>query len=132
MAHEEILQETKFNAGIDIALNLATLFKQGDFFSFKGEYVMYHNKLELAEVNMSPKFRNKPDAGKEVKDIKKNGMPAFKLYNRKMTYGKKVPQKLLEEVKIYLTEYHQSLLFWRDKFGYGMPQKDDITKAAWR
>ncbi|KKK79774.1 hypothetical protein LCGC14_2830140, partial [marine sediment metagenome] len=44
--------------------------------------------------------------------------------------GKKV--LLVDDVKTFLSDYEKCLIYWKDKFGYGMPLKEDMKKAAWR
>ena len=53
----------------------------------------------------------------------------YKKYLRRVDHNKKVPKKLNERIKEFLTKYENSLMFWRDKFGYGMPLKDDSRYA---
>ncbi len=52
-------QETKFNAGVDIALNLSRLIKEAEFYASNGNYPMWHIKLEAVERRMWSKFRKK-------------------------------------------------------------------------
>jgi len=132
---EPITQETLFNAGVDIALDISRLVKQAEYYASIGDYPMWHLKLEAIERRMWPKFRGNKDARKEIEDINKNNIGEYRRYLKKVTNQKgrgRVSKKLTETVKTYLIEYEKSLIYWRDEFGYGMPLKEDARKAAWR
>lgn len=121
----DFVQETRFNAGVDIALDISRLFKQAEIYATSGDYVMWHLKLEAIERKMSPKFRIKKESNEEINDIRKKGTPPFKKYVLKYERNKKISRNLNDEIKLYLVTYERSLHYWRDKFGYGMPLKDD-------
>ena len=121
----DFVQETRFNAGVDIALDISRLFKQAEIYATSGEYVMWHLKLEAIERKMSPKFRIKKESNEEIDDIRQKGTPPFKKYILKYERNKKISRNLNDEIKLYLVTYERSLHYWRDKFGYGMPLKDD-------
>ena len=126
-------KETQFNAGIDTALEISSLAKQAEIYASGGNYPMWYMKLEAWERWMSPKFRDKKDiAGKEVKELKLKYMGEYKKYLKKIEHNRKISKGLNVSIKTFLTEYENSLMFWRDKFGYGMPTKEDLAKAAWR
>ena len=125
-------QEAKFNAGISIALDIFNIFKQAEYFSSMGDYRMWHTKLEANERKMWPKLKKKQEALDELKSIKQKGMPSFRLYIKRSDRHKQISGRLFDDVKLYLTEYEKSLTYWRDVFGYGMPLKEDMSKAAWR
>lgn len=125
MEQPQILRETQFNAGVDIALNISRLFKEAEYYASHGDYPMWHIKLENIERRMWTKFRDKKEAEEENENIKKKGMPQLKRYLTKTDNGKKISKALTDDVKIFLSEYEKSLIYWRDKFGYGMPMKDD-------
>lgn len=118
-------QETLFNAGVDTALQISKLAKQAEMYSTIGDYQNQHLKYESMELWMSPKFRIKEKADQELTDIKEKYTENFKKYLTKISKGKKISKPLSEDVKEFLTKYGKCLMFWRDKFGYGMPLKDD-------
>ena len=137
-----INQETLFNAGIDTALQISKLAKQAEYFASNGDYPMWYIKLEAWERWMSPKIRptktkksedikkkGKVSASEEIENLKNKYIEDYKKYLRRVDHDKKVPKKLNERIKEFLTEYENSLMFWRDKFGYGMPLKDDARFA---
>ena len=130
--HEEVNQETKFNAGVDIALDISRLFKQAEVYATQGEYGIWHLKLEAIDRKMSPKFRKVEEAKNEIDVINKEWEEPWEKFTRRYKRGSIIPRKLNDTIKLYLVTYEKALHFWRDKFGYGMPQKDDLTKAAWR
>ncbi len=132
MADEDLSQDAKFNAGISIALDIFNTFRQGRYFASTGDYLNWHIYLEANERQMSPRFRVKEDANEELRKVHEKGMPFFKKYVKKMQHDKRVKQELYDNVKSYLIEYEECLIYWRDKFGYGMPLKEDMRKAAWR
>lgn len=125
MDDTQILRETQFNAGVDIALNISRLFKEAEYFASTGNYQMWHIKLEAIERRMWTKFRQKKEAKEELETIESEGEPFFRKYILKDMHGKKMSKALIDDVKLFLTTYEKSLIFWRDKFGYGMPMKDD-------
>jgi len=122
---EPITQETLFNAGVDIALDISKLVKQAEYLSHQGNYPEWHLKLEAIERRMWTNFRNNKDARKEIEDINKNNIEGYRRYLKKMNHGKRISKILMEDIKTYLVDYEKSLIFWRDKFGYGMPSKED-------
>ena len=136
-----IEQETLFNAGVDTALQISKLAKQAEYFASNGDYPMWYMKLEAWERWMSAKFRatktkkevdgkkGKVSASKEIEGIKNEYIEDYKKYLRRIDHNKKIPKKLNETIKEFLTKYENSLMFWRDKFGYGMPLKDDSRYA---
>ncbi len=124
-----ILRETQFNAGVDIALNISRLVKEAEFFSSQGNYPMWHIKLEALERRMWTKFREKQKALDEITNIKTNGLPRMRKYLSKYDRGRGISNKLNDDIKLYLSDYEKALIFWRDKFGYGMPMKDDSRFA---
>lgn len=133
MNEPQINTETQFNAGIDTALEISSLAKQAEIYASAGNYPMWYMKLEAWERWMSPKFRDKKDtAGTEIHNLKILYMEDYKKYLKKIQNNRKVKKELNVKVKTFLTEYETSLMFWRDKFGYGMPTKEDLAKAAWR
>ena len=129
MEEPQIARETQFNAGVDIALNLSKLVKEAEYFASSGNYPMWNIKLEAVERRMWTKFRDKTEARKEIEEIKKNGMPLFRKYLMKYDLNKKISKTLTDDIKIFLSDYEKSLIYWRDKFGYGMPMKDDARFA---
>ena len=124
-----INQETAFNAGVDTALQISRLAKQAEVYASSGDYPMWHIKLEAWERWMSSKFRDKDKAKEEIDEIKKKNLPQFRIYLLKYSKGKKIPTALVDNIKIYLSTYEKSLMYWRDKFGYGMPVKSDSRYA---
>ena len=129
MEEPQIARETQFNAGVAIALDIFRLLKEAEFFSSQGNYPMWQTKLEAAERRMWTKFREKKEAKEEIIGIKEKGMPNFKMYLTKQEGNKRITRDLTNEVKIFLGDYEKSLIYWRDKFGYGMPMKDDSRFA---
>ncbi len=125
MPEPTILRETQFNAGIDIAMNISRLIKEAEYYASNGNYPMWHIKLEATERRMWTKFRDKKDAEKELNDVKDKGMPLFKKYLIKHQRKRKIPEPMKINIKIFLADYEKVLIYWRDKFGYGMPLKDD-------
>ena len=132
MAYEQPVQETKFNAGVDIALDISRLFKEAEYFSFNGKYPLWHLKLESIERRMWTKFEKDAERKKEIKKIHSDNIKEYRIYLRKISLGKIIPKNLMETIKTYLVEYEKLLICCRDKFGYGMPLKEDARKAAWR
>ncbi len=129
MPDYNIHQETLFNAGVDIALNISRLFKEAEFFASAGNYPMWFIKLEAVERRMWTKFRGKKEAEEEIVKIKGESMINYRKYLGKYVNNKKIKRDLTDDVKVFLTTYEKSLIFWRDKFGYGMPMKDDSRYA---
>ena len=125
MDNPPINRETQFNAGVDIALNISKLIKEAEYFASAGDYSMWHIKLEAIERRISPKIRKNKESMAEIEKIKEKGLPCFRKYLNRIDGERKVSSKLANDVKIFLTEYEKSLLYWRDVFGYGMPSKDD-------
>jgi|TARA_Y100000034_G_C6903255_1_gene418400 hypothetical protein len=121
----ELTPETKFNAGVDIALNISKLIKEAEYFASIGNYPMWHIKLEAVERRMWSKFREKEEAKNEVEKIKREAGGNFRRYLIKHDKNKKISNVLADNIKLFLSDYEKSLIFWRDKFGYGMPLKDD-------
>ena len=120
-----ITQETLFNAGVDTALQISKLAKQAEYFASIGQYPKQYLKYESMEMWMSPKFRSKKEAQDEIDKIKEKYIENFKKYIKKVELNKKIPRSMNEDVNKFLTVYGKCLMFWRDKFGYGMPVKDD-------
>ena len=129
MVEEPQTTETQFNAGVDIALNLSKLFKEAEYYASVGNYSAWFIKLEAAERRMWTKFRDKKKSADEIEDIKKKHMENFKKYMRKIDSGKNIRRDVLDSVKLFLSDYEKTLIYWRDKFGYGMPMKDDARFA---
>lgn len=129
MEEPQIQRETQFNAGVDIALNISRLFKEAEFYASIGNYPMWYIKLESIERRMWTKFREKEQAEEEVKKLKQKGMSHHKRYLIKYDNNKRISKTLTDEVKMFLTDYEKALVYWRDKFGYGMPMKDDARFA---
>lgn len=125
MPYPVVEQETLFNAGVDIALDISKLVKEAEFYASIGDFSRWHLKLEAIERRMWTKFREKKDAREEIEDLKDIGLGSLKIYLRRQESERKIPKMLFEKVKSFLTEYEKSLIYWRDKFGYGMPVKDD-------
>jgi len=120
-----VSSETQFNAGVDIALNLSRLIKEAEFYASSGDYPMWNIKLEAIERRMWTKFRESAEAMKEIQTIKKKGIVKFRKYLIKYDKNKKISNNLGDQIKTFLSDYEKALIFWRDKFGYGMPMKDD-------
>ncbi len=142
MEEPTIARETQFNAGVDIALNISRLIKEAEYYASAGNYPMWHIKLEAVERRMWTKFREKQPKGEEkpgkkkkesakeeIERIKGKGMPLFRKYLMKFDRNKRISNNLSDEIKTFLTDYEKSLIYWRDKFGYGMPMKDDSRFA---
>ena len=117
--------ETKFNAGVAIALQIHNLFRLSGIYKNSGEMQACHNQLESIEIWMWGKLRGKKEAREEIDAIKKKYFENFKRYVLKKQLKKKISRELFNQVKIYLDEYEKALIFWRDRFGYGMPAKED-------
>lgn len=129
MPQDEIARETLFNAGVDIALNISKIVKEAEYYASTGNYASWHLKLEAFERRMWTKFREKEEAEKEINKIKEIGLPKLRTFLLKSDSDKKISRALTDEVKGFLTTYEKSLIYWRDKFGYGMPLKDDARFA---
>ena len=126
---DDIARETQFNAGVDIALNISSLIKEAEFYASSGNYPMWHIKLEAVERRMWTKFRDKKEAKEEIEEIITKGMPNLKKYFNKYDKEGRISKQLTDDVKLFLSDYEKSLIYWRDKFGYGMPMKDDARFA---
>ena len=144
MEEHSLDQDAKFNAGISIALDIFNLFKQAEYFASQGDYEMWFIKLEAIERKMWTRFKKKEEAREEIRKLKENdnGFNNYKLLLKKIKKGKDVNKKkivvgdkrifLVDVVQKFLGDYEKCLIFWRDTFGYGMPLKEDMSKAAWR
>ena len=125
----QIHQETLFNAGVDTALQISKLAKQAEMFGSVEDYQSQYLKFESMEMWMSPKFRDKKDSQEELIKIKKHYLVVWKKYVNKVEKDRKISKALAQDIKEYLTKYGKCLMYWRDKFGYGMPLKDDSRYA---
>lgn len=124
--------QTKFNAGVDAALELSTYVKMSARYSMYADYSNWYLVLESIERRISPKMRSNDDATKEISNIHKTYNDDFRKYLLRVSKKRKIPRGMHDSVKQYLSQYEKSLLFWLDKFGYRMPTKDDPANAAWR
>ena len=122
---EPIQEETQFNAGVAIALQINTMLRQSEAFKSLGDLGMSHSQLEGAETWMWGKFKNNKQAREEIEGIKTKYRLYFTKYCIRKENGKKISRMLYNQVKSYLDEYEKALIYWRDKFGYGMPSKED-------
>jgi len=124
-----IAQETLFNAGVDIALNISKLFKEAEYYASSGHWPMWFIKLEALERRMWTKIKVNKEAKEEFEDLKKLYMPRYRKFLKRYDKEKRISNGLNDDVKIFLSEYEKALVYWRDKFGYGMPMKDDSRYA---
>lgn len=123
--------ETKFNAGISVAEEIGKYVRDCGEFAFNGQYAPWHRKLQIIERRMSFKFRKNETALTEIENIHKKFFGFFSTYLHLLDRRTAVPFNIINSVKEYLSEYERALLFYRDKFGYGMPEKMDALEAAW-
>ena len=118
-------QQALFNAGVDIALEISKYVKVMAYYSQQGDYSNWLKYLEIIERRMHPKIRKKKECDEEINKIKNKYKEQMDSYLRKVARNKKIPYLLMVSIKDFLVEYEKSLLYWRDVFGYGMPDKDD-------
>lgn len=121
--------ETRFNAGVDTALQISRMLKEAEYYINNGNLTTGYSKLESVEIWMWAKFREKRIAKEEIDKIKGLYFNDFKRYLARESNEKKIPRLLFERVKSFLVEYEKALMFWRDKFGYGMPSRGDSRWA---
>lgn len=130
---DDFLQtETLFNSGITIALEIAYYVRKCGAFAFHGQYDKWYRTLQVIERRMEKKFRDNKKAQEELREVHKGGFINFVDYQRKKRDKIKLDYNTLDKVKQYLSNYERSIIYWRDKFGYGMPEKDDVVSAAWK
>lgn len=121
--------EAQFNAGVAISRHINAIFEAATQSRLRDDFVQWHSLLDEAEIKMFPKFRNNAEAIKEVKELKDKYKRMWYIYMIKVMKNKRIPQTVVSAIKEYLTEYEKCLLYWRDKFGYGMPSKLDPRYA---
>lgn len=119
------LNQTKFNAGQIIVRQIAESIYSMGVYSKEDNFVMWHNEAEVLERRISPRSREDKNALKEIEEVKGVYTRSWNIYIIKMNKGKKVPLKILNDVKRYLSEYEKVLLYYTDKFGYTTPNIAD-------
>ena len=125
-------QEAAFNAGLEIAKHLHSLFCAASEARLNGDENRLLRFLNIAEIKMAAEFRENKKAKEEIDLIKTKYSKTLEIYNRVCKIGRPISHKIRNEVFVYATEYESALLFWRNKFGLGMPTKDGKTSAAYR
>jgi hypothetical protein len=123
--------ETLFNAGVSVALEIAYYIRMCGYFAFKGKYSEWYRSLQIIERRMEKKLRDNKIAVKEFQTIKEKGFKSFNTYQVCMRQKRKLSFQTLDEVKQYLSDYERAIIYWKDKFGYGMPEKQDGVSSAW-
>lgn len=119
------VQSTQFNAGVAIAIELQDYFRNASYSRINENLPLVYSFLKAAEITMASKFKNDKKAQGEIDTLHSNNSRSWKIYMKKYNLGKKSPGELYSNVQQYLSDYQRTLLFYRDKWGYGMPSKDD-------
>lgn len=152
---------TKFNAGVAIALQINDIVSHCEYYARIGDFTSWFNELRILERRILSKARKKawkdgtekeqelmPDGSPKTdkKDKKgkggkkasdeielhfKKGNEILSMYNRKFQKGKKINNNLSQQVYNTLADYEIVLRKWVDELGYGMPENDDPSLAAW-
>lgn len=125
-------QEAQFNAGLAIAQHLHELFCAATGARLACDWGDLHKILNTAEIKLSAEFRDNAQAKEEIQQIKQKYAKSLEVFIRLHNIGKRPSWQIEGDVNIFLTEYESSLSYWRNKFGYGMPQKADAKAAAFR
>jgi hypothetical protein len=127
--------DTKYNAGYALALYINLLVMEAGNLAFSGDYPAWYRKLQIIERRLYPfllKRKDKDIVLAELKNIHIKYSHNFRVYMFRSDKKKKITSIMLDMVKDYLDEYERFLLVYREKVGLGMPEGDDIAKAAWR
>ena len=125
-------QEAQFNAGLAMAQHLHELFCGASIARLDCRLVDTHKLLHVCDLKLSAEFRGNKEARKEVETIKAKHSQTLNRFIELTNRGIVPPPQLNYEMSVFLDEYESSLLYWRNKFGYGMPQKADAKAAAFR
>jgi|TARA_R100001530_G_scaffold12388_2_gene11645 hypothetical protein len=127
--------DTKYNAGYALALYINMLVMEAGNLAFSGDYAAWYRKLQIIERRLYPFLLKRKDNDKilvELKNIHIKYNYNFRVYLFRNDKKKKITSTMLDLVKDYMDEYERFLLVYREKVGLGMPEGDDIAKAAWR
>ena len=127
--------ETQFNAGITMVIEIHNIFEQVNINRITKQYSLRYEFLRAAEIKMSPKIRDDKKGGANdlLKELHAKYITDWQTFVRKNNRGNnRIATKLYWTMEQYLTEYEELLLKYRDKFGYGMPDKMSALDAAWR
>ena len=119
---------TKFNAGLSIAEELQNYLKNASYSRINENLPLAHSFLRSAELIMSPKFRMNKIAEDEINFIHNQYNKEWSLFMRKSNKQKKIPKNVYNSALDYLDNYKKALAYYADKFGYGMPSKEDLLK----
>ena len=124
--------QVKFNAGLSVSIEIAKILKNCENLARMEEFSLWFNELQILRRRLQSKERDNKKAKQEMDDKQIDKTNCIRRYKVKSMKGKKISSNLSNEVYNYLKNYENSLRYWVDKFGYGMPDAEDPTKAAWR
>ena len=122
----------KFNAGVSISMEVAQIIKNCENLCRMEEFGLWYNELQVLRRRLIFKERDNKKAKTEMDNAQKDVSNCMGKYKIKSMKGKRINTKLSNEVYRYLKKYENSLRYWVDKFGYGMPDAEDQKKAPWR
>lgn len=124
--------QTKFNAGLDIALTISKILKNCEFFARTQDFVSWYNELKILERRLYSKIvrnKKKQDILKEVANASEDKNNILALYQKKYSRGKMIPFSVVHQLYSYLAGYEVVLRKYVDVFGYGMPDFESQEKA---
>lgn len=124
--------QTQFNAGLDIALEVSRIIKNCENYARVQNFVSWFNELNILRRRLSSKERSDKKGSEEIENLYVSSKDILTKYVHKVNRKKKISYHLAEEVYRYLSNYEKVLRVYVDKYGYGMPDKDDPSTAAWR
>ncbi|MBI2064973.1 MAG: hypothetical protein HYT62_02895 [Candidatus Yanofskybacteria bacterium] len=125
-------RKVKFNAGVDISISISQIIKNCEYYARIKDFPNWHGELKILHRRISKKFEENSTAKTEVENASKDTLGVMKIYQKKIIRGKKIPVSVLYQVYNYLSGYEIVLRKYVDSFGYGMPEGEDLTEAAWR
>ena len=125
-------EETQFNAGLSIAQEIDGYFKLSSQYKYIGDYDSAFFWLERSEIRMSPNINKDKEAPSEIIKKKQKIYDDLLLFRKRYGTNKKIPSRVLVNLKQGLDDYETYLTYCRDTFGYGMPTKKSfLTPGKW-
>ena len=123
--------QTRFNAGVDVALTVSQIIKNCELFARIQNFSAWYNELGILKRRlMSKALRSKSkDGQKEIETASQDKKNLLAKYEKKIVKGKKIPRDLLNQLHDYLSSYEIVLRKYVDVYGLGMPDQEDNTFA---
>lgn len=124
--------QTKFNAGLDIAITISQILKNCEYFARSQRFDNWYNELQILQRRLYSKAIKSVGVLEEIEEASKDKNNILSKYQVAVARKRKITASHLNQLYWFLSNYEKTLRKYVDVFGYGMPESESFESVIMR